>query len=198
MCLVVREGGAARLLSIPIRLQGAASLKRLISILLGSTLASCAATDPMWSPPDTPATTDAQVIVYRYSQIGGKTGSWVPTRLEVNERAIGKLSDDSFVAFNVQAGDITLSVTDMINFHYADEDRMTLRERVGSEGTAYFRIVSVFGRGCEGVYEKADSHVIAFSTHYPRRDSPKTSCFQRVPEAVALKELESLRRGAGN
>lgn len=177
---------------------GAALLRLLISILLGLTLAGCVATGPMWSPPDPPATTDAQIIAYRYSQIGGKAGSWVPIRLEVNERATGKLPDDSFVVLNVHAGSITLSATDMINFHYADEDRMILRDRIGPGETAYFRVVSVYGRGCEGVYEKADSNVIAFSIHYPRRDSAKTSCFQRAPEAVALKELEGLKRGASN
>lgn len=149
----------------------------------------------MWSSQDRTASIDAQVVVYRTSQIGGKAGTWVPTRLEVNEKAARKLPADSFVALNVPAGDITLSATDMINFHYADEDRMTLHERVSSGETAYFRIVSVYGHECEAIHEKVDARVIAFATHYPRRDWPQTSCFQRVSEAVALKELDSLRRG---
>jgi hypothetical protein len=168
-------------------------LRILASIWLGSALAGCTATGSMWSRPDPPTSTEAQLIVYRISQIGGKAGTWVPTRLEVNDGAARKLQADTFVALTVPAGNVTLSATDMVNLHYADKDRMTLRERVGSGETAYFRLISVFGRGCEGIYEKVDSPT-AFATHYPRRDSPQTSCFQRVPEAIALKELKSLRR----
>jgi len=165
-----------------------------VSILLGSILGGCAATGPMWSRPPPPAAPDAQIIVYRYSQIGGKSGSWVPTRLELNETPTRKLPDDSFVVFNVPAGDIRLAATDMVNLHYDNENRMTLHERVNSGETAYFRIVGVFGRGCGLVHESVSSGVIASRTYYPRRDLAKTSCFQRVPEAVALRELASLRR----
>lgn len=69
---------------------------------------------------------------------------------------------------------------------------MTLNENVHGGEIAYFRILSVFG-GCEAIYEKVESTVIAHSTHYPRPDWAQTTCFQRVPEAVALKELKKLK-----
>lgn len=169
-------------------------MKILASISLGSVLAGCAATGPLWSPSDQSLSTDAQVIVYRYSQIGGKSGSWVPTRVEVNERALGKLPDNSFVAFRLPAGEISVSVTDMVNLHYDEDNRMTLHAKVSSGETAYFRVVSVYGTGCGQIFERVDGGVIASRTYYPRRDSAKTSCFQQVPADVAMKELKSLRR----
>jgi hypothetical protein len=171
-----------------------ATLKLLASISLASVLAGCAATGPIWSPPDQSLSTDAQVIVHRYSQIGGNSGSWVPARVEVNERALGKLPDNSFVAFTLPAGDISVSATDMINLHYDDENRMTLHARVSSGETVYFRIVGVYGAGCDVIYERVDGGVIASRTYNTRRDSANSSCFQQVPADVALKELESIRR----
>lgn len=135
-----------------------------------------------------------QIIVYRTSQIGGTAGSWVPTKLEVHKIGTYKLPADSFVAFSVPAGEITLSATEMINFHYADENHMTLRQRVNEGEIVYFRILSVFG-GCEAIHEKVASGVVASTTHYPRPGWAQTTCFHRVPEAVALKELQDLRRG---
>lgn len=170
------------------------TLKLLASISLASVLAGCAATGPIWSPPDQSLLTAAQVIVYRYSQIGGNSGSWVPTRVEVNERALGKLPDNSFVAFTLPAGDIRVSATDMINLHYEDENRMTLHARVSLGETVYFRIVGVYGAGCDLIFERVDGGVIASRTYTPRRDLLKSSCFQQVPADVALKELKSLRR----
>lgn len=98
-------------------------------MMFGLTLVGSVATGPLWSPPESPAPTDALIIVYRYSQIGANSGSWVPTRLEMNERAIRKLPDDTFVVLDVPAGDITLSATDMRNFRYADVNGMSIGVR---------------------------------------------------------------------
>ncbi len=165
-----------------------------LSAVLASFLTGCAATGPLYGPPEAPPSGHAQVVVYRISQVGGTAGTWVPTRLEVNESAIRKLPADAFVAFTVPAGDITLSATDMVNFRYADKHRMTLRVSLHSGETAYFRIVSVLGEGCAAVVEKAGSGVLAYATHHPRPDWAQTSCFERVPEALALRELKRLRR----
>lgn len=169
-------------------------MKVLTSVLLSVILTGCAATGPMWSGPASSESGDARIIVYRYSQILAKAGDWVPTRLEVNETTIARIPDGSFVEFHVPAGEIRLSATDMINLHYDNENRMTLHEKIRSEETAYFRIVSVHGQGCGSIFVPVAGGVIAMRTRYPRSDWPVTSCFQRVPEADACKELASLRR----
>lgn len=103
-----------------------------------------------------------------------------------------KLPADSFVVREVPPGEVTLSATDLVNFHYDNAKRMTLGEKVSGGEIAYFRLLSVHG-GCEAIYEKAEG-VIASATHYPRLDWPQTTCFQRVSEAIALKELKDLKR----
>jgi hypothetical protein len=105
-----------------------------------------------------------------------------------------KLPANSFAVLDVSAGDISLSVTDLVNFHYDDKNRMTLSEKVSGGEIAFFRILSVFG-GCEAIHEKVEGSVIAHATHHPRPDWAQTTCFQRVPEAVALKALKTLRSG---
>lgn len=171
-------------------------LKVLAATVLVVTLAGCAATGALYSQPEVPAPTAAKLVIYRTSQIGGTAGTWVPTKLEVNGLPTKKLPADSFVVLEVPTGDITLSATDLVDFHYDDKNRMTLNERVSGGEIAYFRILSVFGAGCEAIFHKADGGVISHSTHYPRRpDWAQTTCFQRVPEAVALKDLKNLRQG---
>ena len=157
-------------------------------------LVGCATTGALYSPPEAPAPTVAKLVVYRTSQIGGAAGIWTPTRLEIHGMPARKLPADSFVVLEVPAGDITLSVTDLVNFHYDDKNRMTLGEKVSGGEIAYFRILSVFGE-CGAIYEKVEGSVIAQATHYPRSDWAQTTCFQRVPEAVALKALKTLRSG---
>ncbi|HYR05856.1 MAG TPA: hypothetical protein VEP71_04160, partial [Gallionella sp.] len=51
-----------------------------------------------------------------------------------------KLPADSFVVFNVTAGEITLSATNMINFQYAGKYCMTLSEGLNAGEIVYFRI----------------------------------------------------------
>jgi hypothetical protein len=157
-------------------------------------LGGCVATDQRFIPPESTISGDPQIVVYRISQIGGKAGTWVKTRLEVNGIVVGKLPDGSFITFSQPAGDITLSATAMWNFHYADEDRVTLRDRAGKGEVAYFRIESVFGTDCALVSEKVDGTETAYGTHYPRPDLAQTLCFQRVPEAVAFRALADLKR----
>jgi hypothetical protein len=157
-------------------------------------LAGCVSSGPEWRAPEPPAPGNAKVVVYRYSQVGGRAGSGVPTRLEANERVAGKLPDASFIAFEVPAGEVRLSATDMIDLRYAGEDRMTLREKLAAGEIAYFRTVSVYGAGCELLAEPVAGVAIASRTHHPRPDLARTSCFQRVPEPIALKELARLRQ----
>jgi hypothetical protein len=168
-------------------------LKILATMMLVVVLVGCATTGSVYSPPAAPAPTAAKLVVYRTSQIGGRAGTWVSTRLEVFGMPTRKLPADSFVVLAVPVGDITLSATDLVNFRYDAQNRMTLSESVSGGEIAYFRILSVYG-GCEAIYEKVDS-VIAHTTHYPRQDWAQTTCFQRVPEAIALKEIKNLRRG---
>jgi hypothetical protein len=170
-------------------------LKVITTTVLVAMLAGCVATGAPYSPPDKPAPTFAKLVVYRTSQIGGNAGTWVPTKLEVCGLPVKKLPADSFVVLELPTGDITMSATDLVNFHYEDKNRMTLTERVGGGEIAYFRILSVYGEGCDAIFQKADESVISHVTHYPRPDWPQTTCFQRVPETVALKELQNLRRG---
>ena len=169
-------------------------MKLLATTVLVISLVGCAATGALFSPPEAPASTVAKLVVYRTSQIGGTAGTWVPTRLEVHGMPVRKIPADSFVVLEVPVGDITLSATDLVNFHYDDKNRMTLSEKVSGGEIAYFRILSVFG-GCEAIFEKVESSMIAHATHYPRPDLAQTTCFQRVPEAVALKELKNLMSG---
>lgn len=156
------------------------------------TLIGCGAAGPPYNPVAARASAMATILVYRVSQIGGSAGTWVPSRLEVNDLPARRLAADSFVTLTVPAGEISLSVTDMVNLHYADKDRMTLRENLSGGETAFFRLISVFGRGCEAIHEKANGP-IASATHRPGSDWDQTTCFQRVPESLALKSLHGLR-----
>jgi hypothetical protein len=166
-------------------------LKVLASTVLVVALLGCA-TGSFYSQPERPISTIAKIVVYRTSQVGGKAGTWVPTRLEIYGLRTIKLPADSFVVLEVPAGDVTMSATDLVNFHYDNAKRMTLGDKVVGGDIAYFRLLSVYGR-CEAIYEKAEG-VIASATHYPRSDWPQTTCFQRVPEAIAVKDLKDLRR----
>lgn len=163
----------------------------LASSVLAIALLGCA-TGPFYSRPERPISTVAKIVVYRTSQVGGTAETWVPTRLEVYGLPTIKLPAGSFVVLEAPAGEITLSATDLVNFHYDNAKRMTLGDRVIGGEIAYFRILSVYG-GCESIYEKAEG-VIASTTHYPRTDWPQTTCFQRVSEAIALKDLKDLKR----
>jgi hypothetical protein len=169
-------------------------LKVISSTVIGVALFGCVATGPLYSTPEPPVSTAAKVVVYRISQFGGKGGSWVPTKLEVNVMPTRMLPADSFVVLEVPAGDVTLSATDLVNLHYDDKNRMTLSERVSEGEIAYFRILSVYGEGCAAIYEKVEGGVIAYATHYLIPGIEQTTCFQRVPEAIALKHLKHLRR----
>lgn len=155
-------------------------------------LLGCAATGPYYSP-EPINIANSNCVVYRINQAGATMGTWVSTRLEINGSIVGKLPDQSFVAFSLPTRELTLSATDMVNFRYADGDRMTLRHQVVQAEIAYFRLTSVFGSSCAAIQDFSDGEV-AYTTHRFRPDSPQTSCFQRVPEALALKELKTLRR----
>lgn len=155
-------------------------------------LAGCVATGHLYESPEAPGPTVAKLVVYRTSQVGGEAGTWVSTRLEITSMPTIKLPANSFVVVEVPVGFITLSATDLVNFHYDDKNKMTLTETVGGGEIRYFRILSVFG-DCEAIYEKVESSVIAHATHYPRPDWEQTTCFQQVPEATALNELRKLR-----
>lgn len=157
-------------------------------------LAGCSATGPRFATPAPADPGNALIVVYRISQVGGTAGSWVPTRLELNGTAAGKLPADSFLVLRVRAGAITVSATDMIDLKYADKDRMTLGGTVQSGETAYFRLVSVFGNDCTVIGEEAAAGASASSTQYPRPDWAQTTCFSRVPEPVALHGLSGLRQ----
>jgi hypothetical protein len=166
----------------------------LASIVPALLLGGCAATGPRFSSPESTPANDPQVVVYRISQVGGKAGTWMPTRLEVDANVVGRLPDASFITFSVPAGEIALSATAMVDFRYADGERLTLQDRVGKGDVAYFRIESVFGTDCALVSEKVEGTPTAHRTYYPRPDWPQTLCFQRVPAAVASRALVDLRR----
>ena len=157
-------------------------------------LVGCAATGPRFNLPGSTPASDPQVVVYRISQVGGKAGTWMPMRLEVDANVVGKLPDASFFTISVPAGDIVLSATAMSNLRYSDGERLTLQDRVGKGEVAYFRIESVFGTDCALVSEKVEGTPTAHRTYYPRPDWPQTLCFQRVPAAVASRALVDLRR----
>ena len=169
-------------------------LRTLLALLGAIGLLGCSATGPRFAPPAPVDSAHALIVVYRISQVGGTAGTWVPTRLELNGTTAGKLPADSFLVLQVPAGDIALSATDMIDLRYADKDRMTLRETVGSGEKAYFRLLSVFGDTCSVVQEDANARASTASTRYPRPDWAQTTCFSRVPEPVALKGLDGLRQ----
>ena len=170
-------------------------MKVIATTVLVVTLVGCVATGAFYSQPEAPSPTAAKLVIYRTSQIGGTAGTWVPTKLEIYGLPTQKLPADSFVVLEVPAGDITMSATDLVNFHYDNKNRMTLTERVNGGEIVYFRILSVYGVGCEAIFKKVEGRVISHATRYPRPDWAQTTCFQRVPEAVALKELKNLRRG---
>ena len=123
----------------------------------------------------------------------------MPTKLEINNMAPRKLPYEAYIMITLPPGEITLSATDMIDFHYSEKYRMTVRERVNAGEIAYFRLTYMFGRVCSDIYDLDDLNenvrlgTATSVTHYPRPDWPQTSCFQRVPEAVALKNLRNLR-----
>jgi hypothetical protein len=167
------------------------ALKVAASMVLAVALLGCA-TGPFYSRPERPLSTVAKIVVYRTSQVGGQGGTWVPTRLEVYGLPTLKLPADSFVMLEVPPGEVTLSATDLVNFRYDNAKRMTLGDKVIGGEIAYFRILSVYG-GCEAIFEKVEG-VIASAVHNPRPDWPQTTCFQRVPEAIALKDLKHLKR----
>lgn len=169
-------------------------LKTLALMIVIALMMGCAATGPQFDLRELASASDAQIVVFRISQVGGKAGSWVPMRVEVNGVAIGKLPDGSFLALGRPEGSFTLSVTAMVNFRYSDAERVTLHHEARKGEVAYFRIESVFGRDCSLVSEHVDGPETAHATYYPRRDSPQTVCVQRVPEPVALRALANLRR----
>lgn len=166
----------------------------LIALLSVFSLLGCSATGPRFAPPAPVDSGHALIVVYRISQVGGTAGTWVPTRLELNGAAAGKLPVDSFLVLRVPAGAVTLSATAMIDLRYADKDRMTLRGTVLSGETAYFRLVSVFGNDCTLTGEDAIADARASSTQYPHPDWAQTTCFSRVPEPVGLSGLNGLRQ----
>jgi hypothetical protein len=131
--------------------------------------------------------------VYRVSGVGGGMGAWVPTRVELDGEVVGYLPDRSFIAFNVAAGQVTLSATDKVNFRYADTNRVSLRANVSETETAYFRIISVYGLACSTLEDKDGVGDVAQITHHFRPDSAQTTCFRRVSETLALKELRDIR-----
>jgi hypothetical protein len=165
------------------------------SLLLGLLLLGCAATGPPYRPSEPTDALQARLVVYRISQVGGALGTWVPTKLEIDGKVVGRIPDQSFMAFDVPLGEVALSATDMVGLRYADEHRMTLRGRFVQGEIAYFRLTSVYGASCPPAAQgDAGTGEVAHVTHRFRPDSAQTSCFQRVPAGVALKELKPLRR----
>jgi hypothetical protein len=136
--------------------------------------------------------------IYRWGVLN-LSGTWVPTKLEINDIEPRKLPYGSYIVITLPPGEITLSATDMRNLHYSDINRMTLRERVNAGEILYFRLTHMFGRICTDMYDFSDLNEnvrlgkASSATYYPRPDWPQTSCFQRVPEVIALKNLMNLR-----
>jgi hypothetical protein len=170
------------------------TFKVVASALLCHLLLGCAATGPYYRSPDPTYADNATCVVYRISQFAGTMGSWVPTRLEINGNVVGKLPDQSFMAIEVPPGEVTLSTTDMINLHYADAGRITLRDKIAQAEIAYFRLTSVFGSSCTSVQEGVEGAEVVSVTYHIRLGGFQTSCLQRVPEGLALKELKALRK----
>jgi len=169
-------------------------LNKIILILLSLILFGCSATGPVWVPQKLADPSGALVVVYRYSQVGGGGGSWVSAKLQVNTNIIRKIPDNSFVAISVPVGDISLSATPKLNLHYSSEHELKLIDKVSKGETAYFRLVSVFGSSCSVINSNIANGEIASITYHPWSGGNQTTCFQRVPEAIALEELHKLRR----
>lgn len=176
-----------------------ARMKILLCFTLALTIYGCTATGTRFSIPEPPSSNAATLVIYRWGVLS-PAGSWVPTRLEINSMEPRKLPYESYDIITLSPGEITLSATDMINLHYADEYRMTLRERVNNGEIAYYRLTYMFGRVCSDIYDYLDLNdnvrlgTAASLTRYPRPDWPQTSCFQRVPEVIAIKNLRGLRQ----
>lgn len=170
-------------------------VRRILTVLLSATsLFGCFATGPRFAPSVAVDSRHALIVVYRISQVGGTAGTWVPARLELNGAVAGKLPADSFLVRQVPAGEVTLAVTDLIDLRYAAQNRVTLRGTVSTEETAYFRLLSVFGDDCAVAGDEAMAGMSASATHHPRPDWAQTTCLSRVPEPIALKDLQGLRQ----
>ena len=106
-------------------------MKILASTLLILLLYRCVATGLRFNPPEPMISSDPQIVVYRVSQIRGKAGTWVRTRLEVNGKVVGKLPDQSFITFSQPAGDITLSAIALVEIdHTSEENKLTSPKKV--------------------------------------------------------------------
>ena len=179
-------------------------MKGLAAFLPCWILIGCTATGPQYSPLEHTDSSGQHIVVYRYSQeVGGNSGTWVPGRVELDGKVIGKLPNNSFLVFNLPVGLFELSVTPMIDFHYADRHRMTLRDKVEKGETAFFRVVSVWGsgpwgEGCANIWEKVEGAEIAYTVIYPRPDWVQYFCLQRVPEAFASQQLMNLKLRRAN
>jgi len=173
-------------------------MKSLLTLLLAVVLCGCAATGPQFSIPEPLPSNAATLVIYRWGVLN-PAGTWGPTKLEINDLPPRKLPYETYIMITLPPGEITLSATEMISFHYPEKYRMTIRERVNAGEIAYFRLTYMFGRVCSDIYDFYDLNenvhlgTAASLTYYPWSDSPQTSCFQRVPEVVALKNLRNLR-----
>jgi hypothetical protein len=176
-----------------------AKMKFLLTLLLAVALYGCAATGPQFSIPEPLPSNAATLVIYRWGVLN-PAGTGVPAKLEINDMAPRKLPYEGYITITLPPGEITLSATDMLNLHYSDKYRMTLRESVNAGEIAYFRLTYMFGRICTDMYDVDDLKenvrlgTAASATYYPHPDLAQTSCFQRVPEVIALKNLRNLRK----
>ena len=169
-------------------------MRLLTFILVCQLLTACSASGPLYNSEIHDNSIEPRLVVYRTSVIGGKSGTWVPMRIEVNDREVERLPDDAFTVMNVPEGDVILSATPMINFHYSSEDRVTLKAKIDKGETAYFWLVTVYGPSCTAIIKYEFNEEPASNTHYPRFDLRQTTCLGRVSKEFALKTLKSLRK----
>ena len=168
---------------------------RLLTLILAcQLLTACSASGPLYNSQIHDDSFEPRLVVYRTSEIGGKSGTWVPMRIEVNDREVERLPDDAFTIMNVPEGDLILSATPMINFHYSSEDRVTVKAKIDRGETAYFWLVTVYGPRCTAIIRYGFNEEPASNTHNPRSDSRQTTCLGRVSKEFALKTLTNLRK----
>jgi hypothetical protein len=169
-------------------------MRLLTLIIVCQLLTACSASGQLYNPEIRDNSIEPRLVVYRTSVVGGKSGIWVPMRIEVNDREVDRLPNDAFTIMNAPAGEVILSATPMINFQYSSENRVTLKTKIEKGETAYFWLVTVYGPRCTAIIKYGFNEEPASNTHNPRSDSKQSTCLGRVSEEFALKTLTSLRR----
>lgn len=173
-------------------------LKAIICVVLCLGVVGCASVGPRYVSPEPTAAETATVVIYRSNELGA-SGEWVPTRVEINQQVAGSLPSDSYLVIRVRAGDVILAATEMVGFHYNDENRMTQRVKLAVGETAYFWTLGGGIIGCAATFEKFASPGFAvaryFGTSRKSRGSSAT-CFGRVSEAVGQKAIQTFNRAS--